>query len=111
MMASRDGNVRNEEKNMLFWHPLTLLRHLILLACLTWTTTLTAALPQAQAQAPAAFFVDMRYKTSNASIQVDAAGGMHLAYDYYESVDSSAPTYGVYFYCATACEDEANWSG
>jgi hypothetical protein len=111
MMASRDGNVRTEEKNMLFGHSLTLLRHLAILACLTWATTLTAALPQAQAQVQAAFFVDMRYKTSNANIQVDAAGGMHLAYDYYESVDADAPTYGVYFYCATACEDGANWSG
>jgi hypothetical protein len=96
---------------MLFRHPLRSLRHLAMLAFSIWMLTLTAALQQATAQVTTAFFVDMQYKTSNANIQVDAAGGMHLAYDYYESVDANAPTSGVYLYCATACEDGANWSG
>lgn len=111
--------------------------HLTMLLGLAWMLTFTAALPPARAQAPdapvahlplamhnpstharlsatpvqAAFFIDTQYRTSTASIQVDAAGGLHLAYNYYEPVGEGVPTYGVYLYCAAACEDGANWSG
>ncbi len=58
-----------------------------------------------------AFFVDTRFKTSNASIQVDAQGGMHLAYYYYEPINNNAPTSGVYLYCPSQCQQPTNWSG
>jgi hypothetical protein len=56
-------------------------------------------------------FIDTEYKTSSASIQVDAQGGMHLAYYYYEPAIEDRPTYGVYFYCPAECDNLANWSG
>ena len=56
-------------------------------------------------------FIDTQYKTSNASIQVDAQGGMHLAYYYYEPAIENRPTYGVYFYCQSDCENISNWNG
>lgn len=60
-----------------------------------------------------AIFADTEWKTSNASAVTDADGGMHLGYLYYEAVDQgeNAPTYGVYLYCASDCEDGANWNG
>lgn len=57
------------------------------------------------------FFFDTQYKTSNASIQVDAQGGMHLAYYYYEPAIDDRPTYGVYYYCPGDCDNDASWSG
>ncbi|MCB0209081.1 MAG: hypothetical protein KDJ52_07120 [Anaerolineae bacterium] len=57
------------------------------------------------------FFVDTQLKTSSASIQVDAQGGMHLGYYYYEPANDGKPTYGVYWYCASNCENKSKWSG
>ena len=56
-------------------------------------------------------FIDTQYKTSSASIQVDGQGGMHLAYYYYEAAGAGKPTYGVYLYCAAACEKSTSWTG
>jgi hypothetical protein len=95
---------------MLSYHSLTYFAQVTILACSVWIAILTSAPQQAKAQMPDAFFVDTQYKTSNANIQVDATGGMHLAYAYYESVDGMAPTSAVYLYCPVACEDAANWS-
>src|SRR5690606_4179336 len=58
-----------------------------------------------------AFFADTGWKTSSASVATDAKGGMHMAYLYYEPVGDDAPTYGVYLYCASKCEDTNNWNG
>jgi hypothetical protein len=112
------------------------LSHLMILTGLTFLLTLTALRQQSNAwildaasQSPAtnnafpasvstaslqiqtAFFVDEQYKTSSASIQIDSEAGSHLAYHYYNAVAEGIPTYGVYLYCATACENEANWTG
>ena len=112
------------------------LSHLIFLTGLTFLLTLTAlrqqsnawildaasqspaannafpaSVPTASLQIQTAFFVDEQYKTSSASIQIDSEAGSHLAYHYYNAVAEGIPTYGVYLYCATACENEANWTG
>ena len=59
-----------------------------------------------------AIFADTQWKTSSASIKRDAQGGHHLGYLYYEATDDEdAPTYGVYLYCASQCEEGANWNG
>ena len=57
------------------------------------------------------FFIDDQFKTSNASIQVDGRGGMHLAYYYYEPINDGAPTSGVYLYCPSNCEKASRWTG
>lgn len=56
-------------------------------------------------------FMDTQFKTSNASIQVDGRGGMHLAYYYYEAANDGKPTSGVYLYCPGNCENRASWTG
>ncbi len=71
--------------------------------------TATTPPPPPPASVSGKLFVDTEYKTSSASIQVDAQGGMHLAYYNYEPAEN--PTYGVYLYCASACEKAANWNG
>lgn len=57
-----------------------------------------------------AFFANTQYKTSNANIQVDAQGGMHLAYYYYEPINNGAPTSGVYLYCSSQCDKVTSWT-
>ncbi|MEZ4558516.1 MAG: hypothetical protein R2854_19155 [Caldilineaceae bacterium] len=62
-------------------------------------------------------FVDTRWKTSNAAIQVDNRGALHVAYYYYEPQygpdpdGASNPTGAVYLTCAARCDDGANWAG
>ncbi len=58
-----------------------------------------------------AYFIDTELKTSSASIQVDAKGGMHLAYYYYEAANNGKPTSGVYLFCPNNCNDSTKWSG
>jgi hypothetical protein len=58
---------------------------------------------------PWAFFADPKWSTNSASIAIDAKGGIHLAYHYYESVFDGAPTNAVYEYCAGACDKAASW--
>ena len=65
--------------------------------------------PPPPANTPWAFFADPQWNTNSASIATDAQGGIHLAYAYYEAVGDGAPTYGVYQYCAAACDKAANW--
>lgn len=78
-------------------------------ATATATPTATATTPSSSAKK--AFFVETNWKTNSASIAIDAQGGNHLAYAYYEAVADGAPTSGVYLYCASDCDKEANWSG
>lgn len=54
-------------------------------------------------------FVETAWKTTNADIQVDANGGMHMAYAYYEPNTGVPPIGAVYLYCAGQCEQGANW--
>ena len=58
-----------------------------------------------------ALFAETQWKTSNADITLDKAGGMHMAYYYYEASGSDAPTSAVYRYCPRACAEAANWHG
>jgi hypothetical protein len=60
---------------------------------------------------PNAFFVDDQYRSNSASIAVDAGGGMHVAYVYYQAANDNAPTYGVYLYCPADCTNFDNWGG
>jgi hypothetical protein len=75
----------------------------------TPTVTPEPVTPEPGAQEPWARFADTRWNTNSASIALDAEGGIHLAYHYYEAVGDGAPTHGVYAYCAAACDGAANW--
>ena len=74
-------------------------------------TVTTPPPPPPPTQVKGNLFIDTQFKTSSASIQVDAQGGMHLAYNYYEPAIEGRPTYGVYLYCPSACEKSASWNG
>lgn len=60
-------------------------------------------------------FVESQWQIDSSALAVDAQGGMHLAYVYYEpttGVDPSGdenPTSAVYAYCAQDCETPAKW--
>lgn len=56
-------------------------------------------------------FLDPAWSTSNGRIVVDAQGGRHGAYYYYEPAIEDRPTGAVYRYCASHCEDPASWKG
>lgn len=56
-------------------------------------------------------FIDTQLKTSSAGLQIDAQGGLHLAYYYYEPVGEGKPTSGVYLYCPANCENNDRWTG
>lgn len=56
------------------------------------------------------FFVETEWKTTNANVQVDANGGQHIAYAYYEPNTGVPPIGAVYLYCAAQCDQGANWS-
>lgn len=79
---------------------------IFLLAALAYAAT---GVRPAQAAGPFAFFADPSFKTSNASIAVDSAGGLHLAFYYYEPANHQRPTYAVYAYCARQCDNDASW--
>lgn len=68
----------------------------------TGTTTST---PQTRL----AMFLDPTWKTSNANVVVDAAGGEHVAFYYYEPTIEERPTYARYAYCPAQCDKGANW--
>lgn len=87
---------------------MTNLVRIALLATLAFAATGTRASLEA-AGPPLAFFADPTFKTSNASIAVDSAGGTHLAFYYYEPANHQRPTYAVYAYCASQCDDDASW--
>ncbi len=82
-----------------------------ILALAMLTLASAAAPAPVSAQTGLAFFVDPSWKTSNASVQVDAAGGTHVAFYYYERVDGQRPTYAVYQYCASQCGQAGSWEG
>lgn len=113
-------------------------RTLLVLICLALTLTFTFNLLRVEAQDPqndstvflpiivksnttsspppvpttaGALFADTQWKTASNSIAVDAAGGMHLAYYYYEPASGQAPTSAVYLYCPAQCDQAANWNG
>lgn len=73
----------------------------------TATPTTIAPTPVARP----AIFVDTQWKTSSAGMAVDAQGGLHMAYRYYEPNDGQSPTGAVYVTCPAACEVESNWAG
>ncbi len=85
----------------------------------TPTATTEAGVPTATPTTPAtpappvrpAIFVDTQWKTSSASMAVDAQGGLHMAYYYYEPSGGQSPTAAVYLYCPTLCESGDNWHG
>lgn len=85
--------------------------YLVFLPAITSSNTNTPPPPPPPTGVEGRFFFDTQYKTSNASIQVDAQGGMHLAYYYYEPAIDDRPTYGVYYYCPGDCDNDASWSG
>lgn len=60
-------------------------------------------------QSPLALFLDPTWKTSNASVVVDAAGGEHVAFYYYEPAIENRPTYARYAYCPSQCDKGASW--
>jgi hypothetical protein len=76
---------------------------LTLAAIATVTETVNAAGPRL------AFFVDPTWKTSNASVAVDSAGGTHVAFYYYEPKIDQRPTHAVYAYCASQCDQDQSW--
>jgi hypothetical protein len=54
-------------------------------------------------------FVEKTFKTSDANVAVDNAGGTHLAFYYYESTFDDRPTGAVYAYCPSQCEQGDRW--
>ena len=73
------------------------------------TATPTATTPATPARP--AIFVDTEWKTSSASMAVDAQGGLHMAYYYYEPQDGQSPTSAVYIHCPANCDVGSNWNG
>jgi hypothetical protein len=61
--------------------------------------------------AASAFFADMQWRTSSASIATDAQGGNHLAHTYYHGLDEGVPNSAHYLYCARSCAAAAQWKG
>lgn len=55
------------------------------------------------------YFADPTWKTSNANIAVDKAGGIHTAYYYYEAEIEGRPTSAVYRFCNNGCDKPQNW--
>ena len=78
-------------------------------ATATLASTPTPTLPPTSNSG--AFFVDDQFRSNSADIIVDADGGMHVAYAYYEAANDGAPTYGVYLYCPGDCMNFDHWSG
>lgn len=72
----------------------------------TPTPTPTTAPPQ---RVPLAMFLDPTWKTSNATVVVDAAGGEHVAFYYYEPAIEQRPDHAIYAYCPRQCDKGANW--
>ncbi|MEZ4736577.1 MAG: hypothetical protein R3E79_56545 [Caldilineaceae bacterium] len=73
----------------------------------TPTTPTATATPT---PAPAlAFFPDATWKTSDASTAVDAQGGQHVAFYYYEPKIEQRPQSARYAYCPSQCEQQASW--
>lgn len=54
-------------------------------------------------------FLNSEWRTSSAAMQTDATGGIHVGYYYYEAQFDDAPNYAMYAYCASDCEQLANW--
>jgi len=72
----------------------------------TPTPTPTTAPPP---RVPLAMFLDPTWKTSNATVMVDGAGGEHVAFYYYEPAIEQRPDHAVYAYCPQQCDKGANW--
>jgi hypothetical protein len=75
----------------------------------TVTPTPTATLVTPAPATRSAIFVETEWKTSSASMAVDAQGGLHMAYYYYEPEDGQSPTSAVYLYCTATCDQDAGW--
>ena len=54
-------------------------------------------------------FAEQTWKTSNANVRIDAAGGVHIAFYYYESIFEERPTTAVYAFCASQCNQAGSW--
>ena len=55
------------------------------------------------------FLVDKDWRTSSADVAVDGNGGIHVAGHYYHAFNTGQ-TAAFYRYCASACDQPANWS-
>lgn len=110
----------------------TLLLSLLLVSCVSWIQA-TQGLAQANAnaqnsiylplvsnsgkgdseqpgtQVPLAMFLAPTWRTSNANVVVDAAGGEHVAFYYYELKIEDRPTHAIYAYCPRQCDKGENW--
>lgn len=76
----------------------------------TPTPGATSAPTPAPTPAPTlAFFLDPSWKTSDASVAVDAQGSQHVAFYYYEPKIEQRPQSAVYAYCASQCENPGSW--
>lgn len=73
----------------------------------TTPTRTPTTVPKPQVQL--AMFLDPTWKTSNANVVVDGAGGEHVAFYYYEPKIENRPNYALYSYCPSQCEKGANW--
>jgi hypothetical protein len=54
-------------------------------------------------------FLDPTWKTSNANVVVDAAGGEHVAFYYYEPAIEERPDHALYAYCPAQCDKGEHW--
>jgi hypothetical protein len=82
------------------------------------TATYTVALPLLLSPAPpppptgeesGALFLNQVSRTNSAQIQVDAAGGIHVAYAAFNrTADGSQPAF--YAYCGARCTEPASWA-
>ncbi|MFN8444729.1 MAG: hypothetical protein U0175_28345 [Caldilineaceae bacterium] len=60
-------------------------------------------------QVPLSLFLDPTWKTSDANVVVDAAGGEHVAFYYYEPKFEDRPNYALYSYCPSQCDKGESW--
>lgn len=54
-------------------------------------------------------FIESTWRTSNARIALDANGGKHVAFYYYEPNIEQRPTGAAYRYCAKQCNEPSSW--
>lgn len=72
--------------------------------------TPTATPTEQPSTQPFKLFLEDSWRTSSSAIQRDKSGGLHAGYYFYESQNDGAPNYAMYAYCATGCDQVANWA-
>ncbi len=80
----------------------------------TTTPTTTPTATPTPERLGAGVVLDEQWKVASSALAVDAEGGMHLAYVYYEpqhrpDPDDDNPTAAVYSYCQAHCDSKRNW--